>query len=290
MPSSVGLWAAAWAEDLMDDTALLFHACELNDQCPLGSAASYGTPLPIDRALTADLLGFSRPAHTVLHANHTRGKVDAVILGALGQVMITLSRLAQDLILFSMPEFGYFRLPKAFCTGSSIMPQKSNPDVCELARARAARVLALGSTVNEILRALPSGYNRDLQETKEPLLEGFSVTRATLRIFDPMIAGTVADREALLRGFTPDVFATDRALELVGGGMPFRDAYHHVKGRLDELRTVDPVKALRRKTHLGAPMGVDYNLLRSRADHAARMSRKERQRLDRVERRLLPHA
>ena len=287
MPSSVGLWAAAWGEGLLDDLDLLTGAYALNDQCPLGAAASYGVPLPLHRTRTARLLGFSRPSHTVLHANHTRGKVDAAILNALGQVMITISRLAEDLILFSMPEFGYFSLPRAFCTGSSIMPQKSNPDVCELARARAARVLAMGASVNEILRGLPSGYQRDLQETKEPLMEGFDVTRATLRIFAAMIPGIAVHRDALLRGFTPDVFATDRALQLVAGGMPFRDAYDFVKAHLHDLGATDPRKAIAEKRHLGAPMGIDFRALRSRATKGAAWAAGRRRALARIEAALL---
>lgn len=287
MPSSVGLWAAAWAEDLLDDARLLRGALELNDQCPLGSAASYGVPLPIDRARTARLLGFREPTHTVLYAGHTRGKLEAITLAALGQVMITCSRMAQDLVLFTMPEFGYFELPRAFCTGSSIMPQKWNPDVCELARARAARVLALGAATNEILRAQPSGYNRDLQETKEPIIEGFATTRSTLRIFAPMIAGTAVCPDALRRAFTPEVYATDRALELVAQGVPFRDAYHEVKANLAALAARDPDEALRMKTHLGAPMGVDFALLRRRARAVRTFAAGERRRLARVERNLL---
>lgn len=287
MPSSVGLWSAAWGEGLLDDLDLLVGAYALNDQCPLGAAASYGVPLPINRTRTAKLLGFSRPSHTVLHANHTRGKVDAAILNALGQVMITVSRLAEDLILFSMPEFGYFSLPRAFCTGSSIMPQKSNPDVCELARARAARVLALGSSVNEILRGLPSGYQRDLQETKEPLMEGFDTARATLRIFTAMIPRVSVNRDALLKGFTPDIFATDRALQLVAQGMPFRDAYDYVKGHLDELSSVNPRKAIAAKRHLGAPMGIDFRALLSRAAKGATWAKVRSRALARIEAALL---
>ncbi len=287
MPSSVGLWATAWAEDLLDDAVLLIDAYELNDQCPLGSAASYGVPLPIDRRLTARLLGFSRATHNVLYANHSRGKIESVILGALGQVMITLSRLAQDLILFSLPEFGWFILPRPFCTGSSIMPQKSNPDVLELVRARAARVLAFGAAVREILRAAPSGYNRDLQETKEPFLEGLAVTRAALRILAPLIADTRPDAEALRAGFTPDVFATDRALEMVAAGVPFRDAYHHVKEHLDDLRAVDPAVALAKKTHLGAPAGIDFAALRARVEEAEAIGASERADYERAISRLM---
>ncbi len=268
MPSSVGLWASAWAEGLLDDLTLLMAAYELNDQCPLGSAASYGVPVPIDRQLTSDLLGFSKPVHNVLHANQARGKLESVILSALGQVMLTLSRLAQDLILFSMPEFGYFRLSTEFTTGSSIMPQKRNPDVLELLRAKAAKVLGYANVVAEILRAAPSGYNRDLQETKEPFFSGLELAISSLRILSPLVEGLEVDGEALRRAFGPEVFATDRALELVAAGMPFRDAYHEVKAHLEQLTGRSPDDALAVKSHLGAPMGLDFAALDARAIEA----------------------
>ena len=258
MPSSVGLWAAAWAESLLDDLALLRTAYDLNNQCPLGSAASYGVPLPIDRHLVSDLLGFARPVANVLHANQARGKLEAIILSALGQAMLTLSRLAQDLILFSMPEFGYFHLPAEFTTGSSIMPQKRNPDVLELLRAKAAKVLAAANLVAEIVRAAPSGYNRDLQEAKAPFMEGFDLTISSLQIMAPLVAGLRVDAAALRHGFTPDVFATDRALELVAKGMPFRDAYNEVKNNLQQLAGYSPDEALAAKRHYGAPAGLDF--------------------------------
>ena len=278
MPSSVGLWASAWAESLLDDLVLLRTAYELNDQCPLGSAASYGVPVPIDRQLTSDLLGFARPVHNVLHANQARGKLEAIILSALGQAMLTLSRFAQDLILFSMPEFGYFRLPAEFTTGSSIMPQKRNPDVPELLRAKAAKVLAYANLVAEIVRAAPSGYNRDLQETKAPFMEGFELAISSLRILAPLVAGLEVDAAALRRGFGPDVYATDRALELVAQGMPFRDAYHEVKANLDKLAGYDPDAALAAKRHLGAPLGLDFAALDARAQEAEAWARREQER------------
>lgn len=287
MPSSVGLWASAWAEGLLDDIELLKAAYALNNQCPLGSAASYGVPLPIDRQLVSDLLGFAKPIHNVLHANQARGKVESVILSALGQVMLTLSRLAQDVILFSMPEFGYFRLPREFTTGSSIMPQKRNPDVLELVRAKTAKVLAHAGLVAEIVRAAPSGYNRDVQETKAPFLEGMDITISSLRILPPLMAGLQVDGAALRRAFSPDVFATDRALELVAGGMPFRDAYHEVKATLGEGAAHDPDRALAAKTHLGAPAGLDFAVLATRAKHAAAWASRERRRHESCRDRLL---
>ena len=275
MPSSVGLWASAWAEGLLDDVSLMMAAYELNDQCPLGSAASYGVPVAIDRQLTSDLLGFSKPVHNVLHANQTRGKVEAAILSALGQAMLTLSRLSQDLILFSMPEFGYFRLPTEYTTGSSIMPQKRNPDVPELLRAKAAKVLAHASLVAEILRAAPSGYNRDLQETKAPFMEGLELAITSLRIMSPLVAGLEVDGDALRRAFGPEVYATDRALELVAGGMPFRDAYHEVKAHLDQLTGRNPDEALAAKRHMGAPMGLDFDALEARIREAEEWAKEE---------------
>jgi len=287
MPSSVGLWAAAHAESLLDDAVLLFNAYELNDQCPLGSAASYGVPLPIDRTLTSDLLGFSRPVHTVLYANNSRGKLEAVILGAMSQVMLSLSRLAQDLMLFTMPEFGYFTLPDELCTGSSIMPQKKNPDVIELVRARATRVKACEIAVYDLVKGSPGGYNRDLQEAKEPFIEGIATTRACLRVLAPCIQGIRVNEEALLAGFSPAVFATDRALELVGQGMPFRDAYHYVKAHLEELEAMDPAEAIACKTHLGAPAGIDWAHLKSRSAGVKVAVREERKQAEAAVRHLL---
>ena len=275
MPSSVGLWASAWTEGLLDDISLAMAAYELNDQCPLGSAASYGVPVPIDRQLTSDLLGFAKPVHNVLHANQSRGKVEAAILSALGQAMLTLSRLSQDLILFSMPEFGYFRLPAEYTTGSSIMPQKRHPDVPELLRAKAAKVLAHANLVAEILRAAPSGYNRDLQETKAPFMEGIELAVSSLRIMSPLVSGLEVDADALRRAFGPEVYATDRALELVAGGMPFRDAYHEVKGHLDQLSGRNPDEALAAKRHMGAPMGLDFDALEARIQEAEDWAKEE---------------
>lgn len=262
MPSSVGLWATSFTEELTDGLALLRGAYAINNRSPLGSAASYGVPLPIDRALVADLLAFDGPCHNVLYANNSRGRVESIILGTLAQVMLTLSRLAQDLMLFTMPEFAYFSLPAAYCTGSSIMPQKKNPDVLELVRAKASRVAAAAEGVYGLLKGLPTGYNRDLQEAKEPFMEGLATTRSCLRIMDGLMRGTGVRQDALRKGFTPDVFATDRALELVAEGMPFRDAYHYVKAHLEELCDRDPGQAIRQKKHLGAPAGLDFAHLR----------------------------
>lgn len=287
MPSSVGLWASAYAEGLAGDVRLVRAVYELNDECPLGSAAGYGVPLPINRHRVASLLGFRRPCHNVLAAASARGKLEAACGSALAQVMVTLSRFAQDVMLYAMPEFGYFRLPPEMGTGSSIMPQKNNPDVLELIRAKAARTIADAGAMLEIVRGLPSGYNRDVQETKEPFLRLIHETRASLRVLVPLVWGLDVNPEALRTGFTPGVFAADRALELAARGLPFRDAYHHVKHHLDELADMDPREAVARKTHWGAPAGLRLDLLRGRLAREAAFVRAEQQRCRRTIARLL---
>lgn len=258
MPSSVGLWASCYAEGLLDDLITVWGAYDFLNRCPLGSAASYGVPLPTDRAFLAHALGFREPVHNVMYAGNTRGKTESVTVSALTQIMLTLSRFAEDLILFTMPEFGYFDVPKAFCTGSSIMPQKYNLDVCELIRAKSAKILGLSASVAAMLKAMPGGYNRDMQDTKEILMQSFDTTRASLRILTRLVAGLKPIPEKLRAAFEPGVFATDRALELVAGGMPFRDAYHQIRNNLGDLAQMNPDDALAAKTHLGAPAGLDF--------------------------------
>ncbi len=253
MPSSVGLWAASFAEGLLDDLILLQAAYEFNDRNPLGSAAGYGAPLPLDRRATAAALGFREAVGNVLHAAAARGKCEAVVLSALAQTMLTLSRLAEDTILYAMPEFGYFSLPRDCTTGSSIMPQKNNPDIYELVRAKAGRVLGDATAAAVIVKGLPNGYNRDLQETKEPFMNGLETVHACLRVLAFATPRLHAHGDALARAFTPDVFATDRVLDLVRQGESFRNAYNRVKARIGETVAADPGAAIRSRPSLRDP-------------------------------------
>ena len=264
MPSSVGVWATGHAEMILDQTANLEAAYTLNDACPLGSAAGYGVPLPLDRQRTSDLLGFARPLHNVFGASMARGEDEAALLSALAQLMAVLSRLAEDMILFSMPEFGYFTLPRAYCTGSSIMPQKYNPDVLELVRSKTAQVLGLATAALSMLHAMPGGYNRDLQDCKGLYMKGLSITRTTLRILAKFVRGLGIDEAKLRAGFIPGVFATDVALRKVAAGTPWREAYHQVRDNLEALATEDPDAAVAAKTHAGATAGLDYALYAGR--------------------------
>ena len=281
MPSSVGMWASAYAEMLMDDAYVTDAAYRVNNLCPLGSAAGYGVPLPIDRQLTSDLLAFERPHHNVFYASCARGKDEAVLLSACTQVMLSLSRMAEDLILFSMPEFRYFTLPRDLCTGSSIMPQKYNPDVLELIRAKAALLQGYATAANTIIKAMPGGYNRDLQDTKELYMEGLRVTRTSLRIMRLMAKNLTVNPDKCRAAFAePGVFATDRALELVASGMPFRDAYHQVRDHLEDLRGMDPDEVIAKKTHLGGTNGINYAALRERADALRASAESRRAKID----------
>jgi len=273
MPATVGLWASAYAESLLDDLEVVAAAYRLNDRNVLGSAAGYGVPLAVDRVLTCRLLGFERPVRNVLHACHTRGKNESVILAALAQLMLTLSRLAEDIIIFVMPEFGYFEYPKEYGTGSSIMPQKVNPDAAELVRAKAAVVAQQAAMACEITRGLPAGYNRDLQEIKKPFMEGLASTRASLRVMTRLVRGLKPNETALRAGFGAGVFATDMALRLVSQGVPFREAYRRVKERLPELKAMDPDEAIAMRTHLGGPARLDIGGMRAAAGEWKKFAR-----------------
>ena len=251
MPSSVGLWAAGFAEEMVDSLQLLSAAWEILDQNPLGAAAGYGVPLKLDRAMTASLMGFSRVQNNVIYVNNSRGKMELMVLDILDQMALSMSKMAQDLILFSLPEFGYFSLPAELCSGSSIMPQKKNPDGLELMRAKAGTISACGSQVRNILRSLPSGYNRDFQETKEPFLKGCDLTLQCLRVMTLTFDKLVVNPEKLKAGFSKDIYATDAALDLVAGGMSFRDAYREVGLNLDKLGQQDPDESIGSRTYPG---------------------------------------
>ena len=293
MPSSVGLWAGAFAESLLDDLELLKTVYRLNNQCPLGSAASYGVPLPIDRQRTSDLLGFDRVQNNVLYANNSRGKIEAMVVFALSQVTEDLSKLSNDLILFSIPEFGYFALPEEYCPGSSIMPQKRNPAPLELVRAKSARVVSRLLQMIVTIRNLPSGYNRDFQDTKKPLMEALDTTESCLKVIRLIFGRLQVNEDVLVNAFTPELFAADEALRLVREGMPFRDAYREVAKRLDaaahasKLKGQDPVANIRSKTHLGAPGNLRLDHLRAKIKSEVAQIDQEEARLAEVQNRLV---
>src|SRR2546427_3077597 len=288
MLSSVGLWMASFAEALLDDEQLLAAAYALNDQCPLGSAAGYGVPLAIDRQYCADLLGFSRVQNNVIYVQYSRGKIEAAIVQALAQIMLDLSKLAQDILLFSTVEYGFFQVPQELCTGSSIMPQKRNLGVMELVRARTQTMLALQQQILGIVSGLPSGYNMDYQETKRPFMEALDLVQESLEICTLVVSKLEVNVERLIAACTFELFAADRAYELATvAKLPFRDAYRivgaEVTAQLDRHLPL-PVESqeqlagrLAARSHLGGAGNLGLAQAQERLDEVAELWEKRRE-------------
>ena len=237
----------AHVEALERDVERLQQARERADRCVLGAGACVGSGLPLDREATAKRLGFARVAVNSLDATSDRDwAIEFVSDCAL--VMTHLSRLAEELVLWSTQEFGTVRLGDAYSTGSSIMPQKRNPDVAELVRGKSARVLGTLVTLHALLKGLPLAYNRDLQEDKEPLFDAADTTRDCARLLAAAIASTTF-KEPSIRGLEFSA-ATDLAEELVLRGLPFRMAHERV-GKL--VATCE-------RSHRGLPAATDAEL------------------------------
>jgi argininosuccinate lyase len=234
MPSSVPLWAGGFAAELRDDALGLGACLRRIDQNPLGSAAGYGVPLlPVDRESTRRRLGFAAVQEPVTAVQLSRGKAEAQVLFEIALTLQDLGRLAADLVLWSSREYGFVTLPEAMTTGSSIMPQKRNPDVFELVRGRTATAQACLLEALAVTAKLPSGYHRDLQLLKAPLFRGLDVAHDTLEIMAAALAGVSfrADRIHL----PPELGATEEAYRLVlEQGLAFREAYRRVAARYRE--------------------------------------------------------
>ncbi len=232
MPSSVKLWAGSFIESIEDDLKLLKNASDIINKNPLGTAAGYGIPLDIDKDITKNELNFKDNYKNSLYVQNSRGKHEAIILNAMVNIMYTLNKMASDIILFSMQEFGFFEIPEELTTGSSIMPQKKNPDVLELVRAKYSIVLGYEFQLKNLISNLPSGYNRDLQLTKEPLMKGIETTKDCLKIMDLVINNLKVNKEKCRNAMTKELYATKKVYELVKKGKTFREAYKEVKGKL----------------------------------------------------------
>jgi argininosuccinate lyase len=232
MPSSVSLWAGGFAAEMRDDAAGLTAVLRRIDQNPLGSAAGYGTPgLSVNRDATAAALGFAAVQQPVTAVQLSRGKAEAQLLFEITLLLQDLGRFAADVLLFATREFGFIGLAEAFTTGSSIMPQKRNPDVFELIRGRSASAQACLLEALGVCAKLPSGYQRDLQLLKFPLFRGIDLALATLAILPPAVAALGFRPEAIR--LDPAIHAAEEANRLaVTSGIPFREAYRQVAARL----------------------------------------------------------
>lgn len=223
------------------DEERLGAAREAADRLPLGSGAVAGTPLQYDRFALAQRLGFTRLAANSLDAVGDRDFA-LEYLNAAAMLGVHLSRLAEDLVLACSPGFGWFAAPDGFSTGSSLLPQKRNPDLFELARGKAARLLANAQRLAVLLKGLPSAYQKDLQEDKEAVLDTGATLDALLETLAPAIEALKPVPEKLAATLTPDLLAVELADALVEDGVPFRDA-HRAVGRLwaaAEAKGVEP--------------------------------------------------
>jgi len=255
-PVLLAHWFLAYYWMLTRDQGRLNDALRRMDESPLGAAALAGTSFPIDRFDTARELGFSRPMPNSLDAVASRDfALEA--LAAMAILQTTLSRMAEELILYSSFEFGFLTLPDAFATGSSIMPQKKNPDIPELIRAKAGRVLGDLVALFGVVKGLPLAYNKDLQEDKEPLFDAVDQVSASVRLLARMLPGLEWHEKRMAAAAKSGyALATDLADYLAKKGMPFREAHRVVgrivralaeKGReledltLEELKTYSPL-------------------------------------------------
>lgn len=243
----------AYYEMFVRDTGRLVDCLNRMDEMPLGSGALAGSPYKLDRRYAAELLGFSRVTENSLDAVSDR---DFIIefLSAASIMMVHISRLSEEIILWSSQEFGFIELSDAFSTGSSIMPQKKNPDMAELGRGKTGRVFGSLMSVLTTMKALPLAYNKDMQEDKEPVFDAIDTVKAVLSVFAPMLRSMKVNRQRMLRATEAGFLnATDAADYLASRGVPFRQA-HEVAGKavawciekgktLEEL-TIDEWKAL----------------------------------------------
>ena len=228
MPSSFGLWFAAYAESLADDLLLMQAAYKICNRNPLGSAAGYGSSFPLNRSMTTELLGFDSMNYNVIYAQMGRGKMERTVAYAMAGIAATLSKLAMDACLFNSQNFGFIQLPDSFTTGSSIMPHKKNPDVFELTRAKCNTLQGMPQQIALICNNLPSGYFRDLQIIKELFLPSFDELNDCLRMVTLMMREIKINEHILDDPKYSLLFSVEEVNRLVMDGVPFRDAYKKV--------------------------------------------------------------
>ena len=262
--SSAGMWWAGWAEAFIDDAIRAADTLKLVDANPLGTAAGYGVNLKLDREHTTQALGFARMQVSPIYAQLSRGKFELAALEALGSATLDLRRLAWDLSLYTTAEFGFVALPAQYTTGSSIMPNKRNPDVIELMRATHASVAAARTEIEQLL-SLPSGYQRDLQASKGAIFHGFGRGLAALELLPALLANLEWREDRIRAAIDSGMYATDAAVEAAIAGVPFREAYKAAAASADSAgqgRT--PEGSLAARTSPGAAADLRLDELRTR--------------------------
>jgi argininosuccinate lyase len=262
--SSTSMWWAGFAEAFIDDAWRAKQTREWIDANPLGSAAGYGVNLKLDRDHTTRALGFARMQVAATYSQLSRGKFEMAVLEAIGSALLDVRRLAWDLSLFTTAEFGFVSLPPECTTGSSIMPNKRNPDVIELLRASYASVAAARTEVEQLL-SLPSGYQRDLQFSKGGIFHGVHRGLMAMELMPDLLARLRWNEAAMRAAIEPAMYATDAAIEQAASGVPFRDAYHAAAQATDAAgqgRT--PEQSLATRTSPGAHGDLRLDQLRAR--------------------------
>jgi argininosuccinate lyase len=264
--SSTSMWFAGFAEAFIDDAWRAQQTSEWIDANPLGTAAGYGVNLKLDREHTTQALGFARMQVSPIYAQLSRGKFEMAVLESIGSALLDLRRLAWDLSLFTTAEFNFVKLPSEYTTGSSIMPNKRNPDVIELLRASYASIAAARTEIEQLL-SLPSGYQRDLQFSKGSLFHGCRHGLAALELVPDLLARMVWNEPAMRAAIEPAMYATDVAIEQAAAGVPFRDAYRaaaETAGDAGQGRT--PEASLAARVSPGAGQDLRLDTLRTRLD------------------------
>ncbi len=234
MPSSFGLWFAAYAEGLIDDLYLLDAAHKMADQNPLGSAAGYGSSFPIDREYTTSELNFADLKYNVIAAQMGRGKVEKTSAIAIAGIAGTLSKLAMDICLYMSQNFDFISFPDELTTGSSIMPHKKNPDVFELIRAKCNRLQSVPNELTLMTNNLPSGYHRDLQLVKATIMPAVEELKACLELMHFSLQDIRVNTSILEDSKYDYIFSVDTLNEMVKKGVPFRDAYKKIGEEIEE--------------------------------------------------------
>ena len=260
--SSLGMWWAAWAEGFIDDAQRARDTLRWVDANPLGSAAGYGVNLPLDREHVTEALGFGRLQVSAAYAQLSRGKFEMAAIEALASALLDLRRLAWDLSLFTSAEFAFVALPAQYTTGSSIMPNKRNPDVIELMRATYASVAAARTEIEQLL-SLPSGYHRDLQFSKGAIVHAFGRGLGALELLPDLLRNLEWKTDAMRAALDPSMYATDLAVDLARKGLPFRDAYKQAADPAGWVQG-DPDASLKTRVSPGAAADLRLDALRVR--------------------------
>ena len=257
MPSSFGLWFSAYAETLIDDVISINNTLSIVDQNPLGSAAGYGTSFPIDRKSTTKSLNFSELKYNSLAAQISRGKIEKQTLSAISSISSTLSKFCMDICLYMGQDFNFISFPENLTTGSSIMPHKKNPDIFELIRGKCNIIQSLPNQINLLTTNLPSGYHREVQLTKAPLIESINEIKSCLKIFNHSIKKIIINKNIIDNPKYDYLFTVDSLNKWVMQGVPFRDAYRKMKLEIKNKNYI-PNKKLKH-THIGSIGNLNLN-------------------------------